>query len=154
MNLIPAHAPEYQPSIRSLLQEYATATGLDLSFQNFAAELAGLPGKYAPPEGCLILARNGTEAAGCVALRKHDDGVCEMKRLYVRPAFQSRGLGRELAVRIIQEARSAGYRQMLLDTLASMKPAISLYHSLGFTETMAYYHNPHADVRYFKLELR
>lgn len=153
MNLIPAHAPEYAAAVNGLFREYAASMGLDLSFQGFAEELAGLPGKYAPPEGRLILARVQNADAGCVALRKIGDNTCEMKRLYVRPGFQGRGIGKALARCVIEEARGIGYRQMLLDTLASMHSAIDLYRSLGFTETAPYYHNPLPDARFFQLTI-
>src|SRR4030095_16305508 len=107
--------------------EYAADIRVDLCFQNFAEELASLPGKYASPEGALLLAQDGDQFAGCVALRKLEDDVCEMKRLYVRPPFRLRGVGRELAVQVINIARRLEYRVMRFDTLAWMAPAITLY---------------------------
>jgi ribosomal protein S18 acetylase RimI-like enzyme len=138
---------------RDLFCEYAAESQLDLCFQNFEAELAGLPGAYAPPDGRLLLALYEEQLAGCVALRRLDEGVCEMKRLFVRPAFRGLGLGRELARRVIEEARAAGYATMRLDTLARMQAAVALYESLGFRRIAAYRPNPLEDVVYMELRL-
>ena len=138
---------------RELFSEYAAESQLDLCFQDFDSELAGLPGAYAPPEGRLLLALYEGQLAGCVALRKFEDRVCEMKRLFVRPAFRGQGIGRVLARRVIEEAHAAGYSTMRLDTLARMRAATALYESLGFRRIEAYRPNPLEDVVYLELTL-
>jgi|GEM_PF-748204 len=130
------------PLMRELFKEYAASIGIDLSFQDFNAELDGLPGKYAGPDGVMILARKRAEPCGCVALRKIDSRICEMKRLYVRPTARGLGIGRALVVRIIEEARARGYTSMRLDTLPAMKSAVALYKSFGFQEIAPYTFNP------------
>jgi len=134
---------------RALLLEYAAATGLDLSFQNFDEEVATLPGHYDP----ILLARWGDALAGCVALRPYGEQDCEMKRLYVRPEFRAYGVGRALALRVIEEARLRGYRAMRLDTLPSMQSAIRLYESLGFVDIEPYRYNPVEGTRFLELTL-
>lgn len=148
-----AVGPEALDVVRELFAEYERAIGIDLCFQGFADELATLPGRYAPPQGRLYLARTADAVAGCVALRPLGDGVCEMKRLYVREAFRGTGVGRALARRVLEDARAIGYRRMVLDTLAGMTAARGLYASLGFRETDPYTPNPYADVRYLGIDL-
>lgn len=139
---------------RELFREYETAIGVDLCFQSFEKELAELPGAYAPPRGRLYLLRIDGEVEGCIALRPHGERDCEMKRLYVRPARRGVGAGRQLAERVIADAREIGYERMLLDTLDSMQTAQRMYESLGFVDGQPYTHNPLAGVRYMVLDLR
>jgi putative acetyltransferase len=140
-------------SVRALFRAYQGWLGISLEFQDFAAELAGLPGKYAPPAGALLLARVGAQIAGVVALRPLAPGRGEMKRLYVLPDFQGCGIGRALAAAIIEAARTAGYRAMRLDTMARMTAAVALYRALGFVEIAPYIFNPEPDARYLELAL-
>jgi GNAT superfamily N-acetyltransferase len=138
---------------RELFREYASELGIDLSFQGFTRELAELPGDYAPPPGRLLLALDGQATAGCVALRLRSADTSEMKRLYVRDPYRGTGLGRRLAQAIVLEARSIGYRRMLLDTLPSMDRALSLYLSLGFREIEPYYESPVEGTHFLELRL-
>jgi putative acetyltransferase len=153
MTIVQANDAIAVAQARELFCEYAGESQLDLCFQNFEAELAGLPGAYAPPQGRLLLSMHEEQPAGCVALRQFEDGVCEMKRLYVRPAFRGLGIGRTLARRAIEEAVAIGYARMRLDTLARMQAAVALYESLGFLRIEAYRPNPLEDVIYFDLAL-
>lgn len=146
--------PERVPVVRALFEEYADALGIDLSFQDFDRELAELPGEYGPPAGRLLLALDGDEPAGCVGLRPFEPGVCEMKRLYVRPPYRGTGLGHRLAEQIVEAGRDAGYERMRLDTLPTMDAARALYGSLGFVEIDAYRPNPIHGTTYFELALR
>lgn len=142
---------------REIFRDYARSLPIDLGFQNFESELAALPGDYAAPGGRLLLGWVGRELAACGALRELADvdyaNACEMKRLYVRPAFRGRGLGRLLAQSLLDEARAVGYSAMLLDTLDDMESARELYASLGFEEIPPYYFNPIAGAHYLKVEL-
>lgn len=143
--ILSAHAPEYISTVRALFREYADALGIDLCFQGFREELDTLPGAYAPPGGLLLLAVDNSAdrtPAGCVAYRTVADGVCEMKRLYVRPAYRKTGLGREMTTRLVDHARAKGLRTMVLDTLNTMTAALTLYRSLGFVDTQPYSYHP------------
>jgi ribosomal protein S18 acetylase RimI-like enzyme len=138
---------------RLLFEEYVASLGIDLGFQNFDQELAYLPGDYAPPEGQLLIARYGDELAGCVALRRLEPGVCEMKRLYVRPEFRGLRLGKSLVEAVIAEARVIGYVSMRLDTLPMMERAQKLYREFGFKDIAPYRHNPIQGAAYMELTL-
>jgi ribosomal protein S18 acetylase RimI-like enzyme len=153
VRIISAETADHMTETKQLFKEYENFLEVDLCFQGFEEELAGLPGKYAPPQGTLLLALVDEEVAGCVAVRKLDTKICEMKRLYVRPQYRGYKIGKMLAVSIIDEAIKMGYSTMLLDTLAHLKKAMGLYQSLGFKERDPYYHNPLAGVIYWELNL-
>lgn len=148
-----AEFPAEAELVRTLFLAYAQSLGFELCFQNFSEELAALPGVYAPPGGRLFLGLVEGEPAGCVALRKLDDAVCEMKRMYVKPEFRAFGLGRRLAHQVITASREAGYRAMRLDTIRTMEAAIGLYRSLGFRSISPYYANPIEGAEYMELTL-
>ena len=147
-------------AIKELMREYARSLGFSLAYQGFDEEMAGFPGKYGEPRGALLLARAGSEAAGAVALRPLDAEACEMKRLYVKPAFRGlrlpdgRSIGRALADGIIDAGRARGYRRLRLDTIAGkMQAAVKLYRSMGFVEIAPYYASPVPDTAYMELAL-
>lgn len=154
IRIIQAETPEQIEEARRLFREYEAWLGLDLCFQGFEAEIANLPGKYALPDGRLFLAFVDEKAAGCIALRKLEKGICEMKRLYVRSEFRALGLGRTLIEKLINEARLIGYEKMRLDTLPDkMAKAVKLYESYDFRAIPAYYPNPYDDTLFMQLDL-
>ena len=138
---------------RKLFIDYSESLGFSLSFQGFEEELEHLPEKYAEPGGCILLAWDELDCVGCVCIRPLSDDACEMKRLYVKPAYRGTGLGRLLAEKIVQLGSEKKYTKMLLDTLNSMQSAMELYKSLGFVKTEPYYNNPHPEVVFFELNL-
>ncbi|WP_423597185.1 GNAT family N-acetyltransferase [Roseateles sp. MS654] len=157
IRLISPDSPTMWEEARSIMREYAESLDVDLCFQNFDAELASLPGEYAAPQGALLLALVDGQVAGCGGFRPMADSdyanACEMKRLFIRPAFRRFGLGRAMAQALIDRAASAGYSSMLLDTLDDMEAARDLYESLGFEEIPPYYFNPIAGAHYLKVDL-
>ena len=157
LQFITPDSPELLAATRQIFTEYATQLGIDLCFQNFDAELAGLPGEYSEPRGALLLALVDGEIAGCCGLRALDSvdypNAAEMKRLYVRKAFRRFGLGRQLAEAMLDMARMVGYQSVLLDTLDDMESARALYAELGFADIPPYYHNPVAGAHYLKVDL-
>lgn len=139
--------------VRELFEEYERSLGFDLCFQDFSRELAQLPGAYAPPGGWLLLATSDGIPVGCGGIRRIGDGICELKRMYVRPTFRGQKLGRRLALLLIDKARETGYKKMRLDTIATMVEAIGLYQSLGFRDIEPYYDNPVPGARFMELGL-
>ncbi len=139
--------------VRCLFREYQVFLDVELCFQDFERELAGLPGKYAQPRGVLYFGFVDEALAGCIGMRPLGDDICEMKRLYVRPEFRGTGLGRRLAESCLETAKTAGYRIMRLDTLARLEAAVALYRSMGFIPTGAYYDNPLDGVSYWEKSL-
>lgn len=148
-----ADSPELVATARELFLEYAEAIGTDLEYQGFAAELAALPVPYVPPNGMLLIAHAGADVTGCVGLRPLDGCTGEMKRLYVRPAYRSWGLGKRLVEAVVHAARQAGYRELRLDTLPSMASAQALYHRLGFVEVPPYSDKYLPGTRFYALGL-
>ncbi len=138
---------------RTLFQEYADSLDIDLEFQGFSAELAALPGLFCPPKGAILLAWENDLLLGCVALRPLEDSIAEIKRLYVRPIARSKGVGQALVCAIVDRAKSMQYERIRLDTLSSMKVAISLYKQLGFKEISPYCHNPLEEACFLELAL-
>ena len=153
IRIIHAKTKDHYQAARELFIRYADSLGFDLEFQGFSRELAELPGEYASPGGCILLAEATAGYAGCVALRRLQDNICEMKRLYVLPEYQGRSIGRTLANAVIGEARKKGYQKMRLDTIESMKTAQTLYCSLGFKTIEAYCFNPLENPSFMELEL-
>jgi ribosomal protein S18 acetylase RimI-like enzyme len=153
IKLLHVETEEQLNHIRILFKEYEQSLGFGLHFQDFNEEFVGLPGEYALPDGCLLLVFYEDEVAGCVALRKLGKKICEMKRMYVRPGYRGKGIGRAMAEKIIKFARAYGYEHMRLDTIDTMKTAISLYKSLGFKKIKPYRHNPIKGADYMELSL-
>jgi ribosomal protein S18 acetylase RimI-like enzyme len=153
MRIIRAVGESDLREVKSVFLEYASSIGFDLSFQKFEQEIETLPGEYSAPKGCILLALEDIGTAGCVAMRRITEVVSEMKRLYVRPQFRKKGIGRRLALAIIDEARRTNYKRMRLDTVPSMMEAIALYKSLGFKPIEPYRHNPILGALYMELEL-
>jgi len=153
IKLTKAESEEEIEYVRVLFKEYANWLAFDLCFQDFEKELNQLPGDYTPPDGRLLLAYYDSKVAGCVALRRFDDQTCEMKRLYIRSEFRKKGVGRRLAVAIVDEAKKIGYKSMRLDTLSVMKEALTLYHSLGFKKIESYRYNPIKGAIFLELNL-
>jgi putative acetyltransferase len=151
--IVHAQTRDHFQQVRRLFQQYADSLGFDLEFQDFSRELANLPGDYAPPLGCILLAGMDGEYVGCAALRPLAKRICEMKRLFVIPGYRGRKIGRALAQAIIDEARTRGYVRMRLDTIESMIEARALYHSLGFCSIKPYRYNPLDNPSYFELDL-
>jgi len=153
INIVSAENKDDIESARQLFLEYAESLNFDLCFQGFDEELKNLPGDYSSPKGELLLAYSNGKLAGCVALHKFENDICEMKRLFLRSEFRGQGIGRQLTVRVIDDAKKIGYKKMRLDTLPAMKEAIKLYKNLGFKEIIPYRYNSIEGVCYMELEL-
>ena len=157
IEIVATHSRQELDALREIMREYGAGLGIDLNFQDFEAELRQLPGTYCSPRGALLAAKSDKLLTGCCALRPLDTvdypNACEMKRLYVRPAFRGQGIGRVLVEAILDQARLAGYSSLLLDTLSDMEAARALYADLGFTEIAPYYHNPLAGFHYLRVKL-
>ncbi len=154
IEIIQAETPEEIEQAQTLFREYEAWFGLNLCFQNFDEEVANLPGKYALPEGRLFLAFSDEKLAGCVALRKLEDAICEMKRLFVREDFRGQNIGKLLIEKLFEEARLTGYKKMRLDTFPpKMGRAVKIYESYGFREIAPYYHNPYGEAVYMEMNL-
>jgi ribosomal protein S18 acetylase RimI-like enzyme len=153
IQIINAQEQDQYQKVRELFMQYADSLDFDLEFQGFSQELATLPGHYALPDGCILLAEESGRFVGCVALRPLEDKICEMKRLYVKPDYRGRGIGRMLACSIIDRARKIGYAKMRLDTIATMQEARTLYYSLEFQNIKAYRYSPLDEPSFMELEL-
>jgi ribosomal protein S18 acetylase RimI-like enzyme len=153
VQLIKAGSKIQYQIVSDLFTEYASSLGFDLDFQNFKAELDNLPGDYAGPLGCIILAEINKIPAGCVALRKLEDDTCEMKRMFVKPEFRGKGIGKKLIQAIIEQAQEIGYKKIRLDTISTMTIAINIYESVGFKEINPYRFNPLNGARFYELIL-
>lgn len=157
IEIVATHSAREMDALRAIMRAYGAGLGIDLNFQDFETELQQLPGAYRPPRGALLTARSDGQLAGCCAMRPLDTAdypnACEMKRLYVRPAFRGKGIGRVLVEAILDQARLAGYSSLLLDTLSDMETARALYADLGFSEIPPYYHNPLAGFHYLRVKL-
>lgn len=149
-----ARSADQYRQVKALFLEYAESLEFSLGFQDFEEEMADMPGEYARPDGCILLALQSSKAIGCVALKKLEPDICEMKRLYVRPEFRGKRIGWKLSEMIIEEARKIGYKKMRLDTLSSMTEAISIYRSLGFYDIQPYRYNPFDDAVFLEMDLR
>jgi putative acetyltransferase len=153
VKFLPIKSEEDLYNVQELFKDYASSLDFKLDFQNFERELAELPGDFTLPNGYLLLAKVKNQIVGCVALRKLTKDVCEMKRLYVRPKFRKKGIGRGISIEIIEKARNIGYKLMRLDTIPSMKEAIALYSSLGFKYIKPYRYNPIQGAIFMELKL-
>jgi len=152
--ILPANNAELLTEVQRLFLEYEKWLNVDLCFQGFEEEVNSLPGKYSPPDGRLYIAKDNSSYIGCIALRKIEDGICEMKRLYLTEAARGKGIGYKMIELIIQDAKDIGYKVMRLDTIKEKMPkAVSLYKSFGFKETKPYYHNPNPHTLFMELDL-